>query len=376
QTLNKNTLLATEKHVPGPGAIHVTVVTECALMCFIGNGIVGITVPTIGALAWPRLPSRDRAHPRVIPRDLTFKSSKTIHNRTVWKPKELQKGKPRRINYLTRITSGTSVSLSDGPKTRTAARPSTLRRTKSLDDLEMHTVRFANQDDKKEKLTKEQVKTVQAAEQSMTAEQRDILQKHRNSLTKEKGREHPPSPSPTPGPSSAIAKGKFVDHNLEIDDSKLDPEAQREALETWNQVHDINEEVEAHSSDPEHGFQAVKKKHQKSKGKEDVAVKSKSKQQKHNRFEVLEVEETSDDDNSDEVESTVKPRSHHKSKKPSSKREKKIRHVAEESDRRIKNIVRVHSQGASSSHHGSRQGSIRPVDQLPCDSFLADILEP
>ncbi|KAK0460861.1 hypothetical protein IW261DRAFT_1599545 [Armillaria novae-zelandiae] len=179
-------------------------------------------------------------------------------------------------------------------------------------------------DDKKEKLTKEQVKTVQAAEQSMTVEQWDILRKHHNSLTKEKGRERPPSPSPTLGPSSAIAKGKFVDHNLEIDDSKLDPEAQREALETWNQVHDINEEVEAHSSDPEHGFQAVKKKHQKSKGKEDVAVKSKFKQQKRNRFEVLEVEETSDDDNSDEVESTIKPCSHHKSKKPSSKREKKI----------------------------------------------------
>ncbi|KAK0470703.1 hypothetical protein IW261DRAFT_1612499 [Armillaria novae-zelandiae] len=196
----------------------------------------------------------------------------------------------------TSSTSGTSVSL--------------------LDDLEMHTIRFANQDDKKEKLTKEQVKTVQAAEQSMTVEQRDILRKHCNSLTKEKGREHPPSPSPTPGLSSAIAKGKFVDHNLEIDDSELDPEAQREALETWNQVRDINEEVEAHSSDPEHGFQAVKKKHRKSKGKEDAAVKSKSKQQKCNRFEVLEVEETSDDDNSDEVESTVKPHSHHKTAIP------------------------------------------------------------
>ncbi|KAK0465694.1 hypothetical protein IW261DRAFT_1574910 [Armillaria novae-zelandiae] len=202
----------------------------------------------------------------------------------------------------------------------------------SIVKLKMILIHLIPVDDKREKLTKEQVKTVQAAEQSLTVEQRDILWKHCNSLTKEKGQECPPSPSPTPGPSSAIAKGKFVDHNLEIDDSKLDPEAQREALETWNQVRDINEEVEAYPSDPEHGFQAVKKKHRKSQGKEDAAVKSKSKQQNRNRFEVLEVEETSDDDNSDEVESTVKPRSHHKSKKPSSKREKKIQHVAEESD--------------------------------------------
>ncbi|KAK0219047.1 hypothetical protein IW262DRAFT_1298146 [Armillaria fumosa] len=227
-------------------------------------------------------------------------------------------------------TSEISASLSDSQEPRTAARPSKLRRTKSLDDLEIHAIHFANKNGKTKGLTKEQVRTVRAAEQSLTEEQREILLKCRSSLTKEKGQEHPPSPSPTPGPSSAISKGKFADCNQEISDGELDPEAQREALETWNQVRDINEEAESNLSDPEHEFQPVKRKHRKSQGKEDVDMEPKTKLQKRNRFEVLEVEETSDDDDSDEVEPTVKPRSNHKNKKPSSRKERKIRHVADE----------------------------------------------
>ncbi|KAK0473605.1 hypothetical protein IW261DRAFT_1423526 [Armillaria novae-zelandiae] len=136
-----------------------------------------------------------------------------------------------------------------------------LHHTRSLDDLHMHAIHFADKGAKREKLTKEQVRTVEAAEQGLTAEQQEILRKHCNSLTKEKGQEHPHSPSPTPGPSCAISKGKFVDCNLEIDDDELDPEAQREALETWNQVCNINEEVESYLSKSEHEFQPVKRKH-------------------------------------------------------------------------------------------------------------------
>lgn len=162
------------------------------------------------------------------------------------------------------------------------------------------------------------------------------------------------TPIATSGPSSYIAKGKFVDHNQEIDDTELDVEAQREALETWNQARDINQKVPegdvSHSEarpEVEDGFTTVRKSSKHNKQKEGPqGLKPKTKVHKTGRYDALEVEETSDEGSESELEAEPQP------KKAPSKTSAKWEH--------------------SKAPSNSRHGSTRPVDQLPPDSWAQE----
>ncbi|KAG7446092.1 uncharacterized protein BT62DRAFT_920132 [Guyanagaster necrorhizus] len=140
-----------------------------------------------------------------------------------------------------------------------------------------------------------------------------MLAKHQNKLMEDKGQEQPTAsqtPIATSGPSSYIAKGKFVDHNQEIDDTELDVEAQYEALETWNQARDINQEVsEGNVSylevcpEVEDGFMTVRKSSKHNKQKErPQRLKPKTKVHKTGCYDALEIEETSDKDSESDLE--------------------------------------------------------------------------
>ncbi len=130
------------------------------------------------------------------------------------------------------ISEKASCSM-DAEESNKTVRPVRPCCTQSLDDLGKHGVHFEILH-KGRKLTKEQLSTVKVAEWNLTAAQREMLDRHQTKLTKE-GREQSTAShmlAATPGPSSYIAKGKFVDQNQEIDDTKLDIEAQHKALET------------------------------------------------------------------------------------------------------------------------------------------------
>ncbi|KAK0474902.1 hypothetical protein IW261DRAFT_1648893 [Armillaria novae-zelandiae] len=276
-----------------------------------------------------------------------------------------------------------SKTDAEEPATVQPARPARLRHTQSLDDLNMHTVHFKERENAN-KLTKEQASTVRAAERNLTKEQREILAKHQNKITREQTQNQPESPDATPGPSSYIAKGKFVDRNQEIDDSELDIEAQREALHTWNQVHDeIQESLDGDQAEPENethhedDFTTVRKSSRRTKASgKSTALRTKKTAGKTGRYDVLEVEETSDED-LDDPEPVKHQKKHTKSRKKTSR--KKTVHdlepLASAFDRRMADVVRGNSRAPSSSHHGSRHGSTCPTDQLPADSFLANVLK-
>ncbi|KAK0183588.1 hypothetical protein F5146DRAFT_1089110 [Armillaria mellea] len=227
-------------------------------------------------------------------------------------------------------------------------------------------------------MTKEQASTVRAAERNLTAEQREILAKRQDKITREQTQNRPETPNATPGPSSYIAKGKFVDRNQEVDDSELDIEAQHAALKNWNQVRDeIQESLDGdqdRSKTDNDGFTAVGKSSKQTK----ASRKSKTSQAKKTigktgRYDSLEVEETSDE-NPEDPELAEHQKKANKSKKRTSKRKNvhNLEPLASAFDRRIAEVVRGKSRAPSSSHHESRHGSTRPMDQLPADSFLAD----
>ncbi|KAK0451989.1 uncharacterized protein EV420DRAFT_1702118 [Desarmillaria tabescens] len=263
------------------------------------------------------------------------------------------------------------------------ARPARLHRTQSLDDLSRNAVRFKEQH-KAKKLTKEQASTVRAAERNLTAEQREILAKHQDKVAQKQARNPPETHNATPGPSSYVAKGKFADRNQEVDDSELDIEAQCEALKNWNQVRDeIQESLDGHQDElepethHEDGFAKVRKssKRTKASGK-SKASRTKKLVGKTGRYDVLEVEETSDEDPED-----AEPKKYQKKPMKSKKRTSKKKNVhnleplASAFDRRMEEVVQGKSRAPLSSHHGSWHGSTRPTDQLLADSFLANVLK-
>ncbi|KAK0194505.1 hypothetical protein F5146DRAFT_1036161 [Armillaria mellea] len=253
-----------------------------------------------------------------------------------------------------------SKTDAEEPTKAPLTRPARLRRTQSLDDLSRHT---------------EQASTVRAAERNLTAEQCEILAKRQDKITREQTQNRPETPNATPGPSSYIAKGKFVDRNQEVDDSELDIEAQHAALKNWNQVRDeIQESLDGdqdRSETDNDGFT----------GSREASRKSKTSQAKKTigktgRYDSLEVEETSDE-NPEDPELAEHQKKANKSKKRTSKKKNvhNLEPLASAFDRRIAEVVRGKSRAPSSSHHESRHGSTRPMDQLPADSFLADALQ-
>ncbi len=124
----------------------------------------------------------------------------------------------------------------------------------------------------------------------------------------------------------------------------------------------------------EEGFTTVGKSSKCSKLKQKPqGSKPKTKVHKTGCYDALEVEETSDKDDK-EPDSEVKPQLKKTSTKPSVKSSKR-KTVKSLADWQMKDIMWGHSKALSSSHHGSQHGSTCPVDQLPPDSFLANVLD-
>ncbi|KAG7443746.1 uncharacterized protein BT62DRAFT_1033279 [Guyanagaster necrorhizus] len=161
------------------------------------------------------------------------------------------------------------------------------------------------------------------AEWNLTTAQQEMLAKCQNKLTEDKGQEQPTAsqtPMTTSGSSSYIAKEKFVNHNQKIDDTELDVKAQFPEGDVSH--------LEGHP-EVEDSFTTVRKSSKHNKQKErSQRLKPKTKIHKTGHYDALEVEETSDEGS----ESDLKAES--QSKKTLSK-----------------------------------------TNQLPSDSFLADVLD-
>ncbi|KAG7450082.1 uncharacterized protein BT62DRAFT_1050482 [Guyanagaster necrorhizus] len=194
--------------------------------------------------------------------------------------------------------------ITDAEESNRTARPARLRHTQSLDDLGKHEVHFGGLH-KGRKLMKEQLSTIDAAEQNLTTAQQEMLAKRQNKLMEDKGREQPTAsqtPMATSGPSSYIAKEKFVDHNQEIDNTELDTQDINQKVSEGDVSHS-----EAHP-EVEDGFMTVRKssKHNKQKGPQ--GLKPKTKVHKTDCYDALEVEETSDEDSESDLEAEPQPK--------------------------------------------------------------------
>ncbi|PBK71039.1 hypothetical protein ARMSODRAFT_1017807 [Armillaria solidipes] len=181
--------------------------------------------------------------------------------------------------------------------------------------------------------------------------------------------------------TSVVSFSDSKDDENEVDDSELNIEAQCEVLKNWNQVHDVIQESldgdQVVSETDNDGFTVVGKSLKQTK----ASSKSKTSQAKKmvgksGHYDSLKVEETSDEHPED-----PELAEHQKKPKKSKKRTLKKKNVhdlellASAFDRRIADVVQGKSRAPSSSHNESRHGSTHPMDQLPADSFLADILQ-
>ncbi|KAJ3925286.1 MAG: hypothetical protein NXY57DRAFT_968078 [Lentinula lateritia] len=108
------------------------------------------------------------------------------------------------------------------------------------------------------KLSKELEATVRAAENQLTATQREQIRKRDMIVQQQQPK------SPGTGTLSYVAKGKFTDHNEEISDDELNTEKQKAALNKWNVIRNEQSKSEGesqieHTSDQE-SHQGRKKK--------------------------------------------------------------------------------------------------------------------
>ncbi|KAJ3861192.1 hypothetical protein EV359DRAFT_84557 [Lentinula novae-zelandiae] len=231
------------------------------------------------------------------------------------------------------------------------------RRSKSLDNLKTRKDFF-----KPAKLTKEQKATVKAAEQRMTPAQCEIINNQNLAIQKQQQARSYSKPQDV-GPSSYVAKGKFVDHNNEVCDTELNIEVQKAKLNHWNAAHgsigakNLSSDVESEISDKSQ-HQLRKNYHHKNGSQRHKSRNSKSEHLDLGTDDSANVHKktkTSSRCISKDVES-LKPISSHFAKK-------------------IKDIAKSHETTSKSTTHHGRHLSTQPVDQLPQDSLLAQMIK-
>ncbi|KAJ3767860.1 hypothetical protein FB446DRAFT_707464 [Lentinula raphanica] len=171
------------------------------------------------------------------------------------------------------------------------------------------------------------------------------------------------SASPVPGQASyaAIVKGKFTDRNGEVDDSELDVEAQRAALENWNQVRDANNESSPVIINIENNGDKSRKRHRK---KANSSQRRKAKRSKR-----AQVESGSSSESEDSEPRTLK----HKKSRGHKNIIEAVQPMSRSYAKHIRKVIdgRVDSPNLNPDPRLSTQ----PVDQLPKSSALAKILK-
>ncbi|KAJ3852633.1 hypothetical protein EV368DRAFT_82336 [Lentinula lateritia] len=165
------------------------------------------------------------------------------------------------------------------------------------------------------------------------------------------------------GPLSYVAKGKFVDHNNEVCDTELNIEAQKAELNHWNTAHgpigakDLSSDVELEVSDKSR--HRLRKNYHDNNGSQ--WCKSRNSRCEHSNL------GTNDSANVHKKTKTYL--------QCISKDAESLKPISSHFAKKIKDIAKGHETTQKSTTHHGRHLSTQPVDQLPQDSLLAQMIK-